>query len=76
MDDIRNERRLELTGEGHRFFDLVRWGIAEDVLAGSTVNQAGEPVTVNYQSPKHDFFPLPQTEIDATGGSLQQYEGW
>jgi starch-binding outer membrane protein, SusD/RagB family len=74
MDDIRNERRFELTGEGHRFFDLVRWGISEEVLDGSTL--VGGTITISYQSPKHYFFPIPVTEIDAVGGSLQQYQGW
>src|SRR5699024_3547779 len=32
MEAIRMERRLELALEGHRFFDLVRWGIAKEVL--------------------------------------------
>jgi hypothetical protein len=31
-DKVRFERKLELSGEGHRFFDLVRWGIAEPEL--------------------------------------------
>src|SRR5690606_19035981 len=29
---IRNERRVELAGEGLRYFDIIRWRIAEDVL--------------------------------------------
>lgn len=29
---IRNERRVELAGEGHRYDDIIRWRIAEDVL--------------------------------------------
>jgi tetratricopeptide (TPR) repeat protein len=32
LDDIQKEKRLELWGEGTRFLDLVRWGIAEDYL--------------------------------------------
>jgi hypothetical protein len=48
---IRNERRVELGFEMHRFFDLVRWGIAEQVLDG-------------FQPGKHELYPLPQTELD------------
>jgi hypothetical protein len=48
---IRHERVVELGFELHRFFDLVRWGIAQDVLPG-------------FQQGKHEIFPLPQTEID------------
>ena len=74
LQNIRDERRFELTGEGHRFFDLVRWGISEEVLDGSTL--VAGAITVHYMSPKHDFFPIPQEEIDVVGGSLKQYEGW
>lgn len=48
---IRHERQVELGFEMHRFFDLVRWGIAADVLPG-------------FQTGKHEVFPLPQTEMD------------
>jgi hypothetical protein len=48
---IQRERRVELGFEMHRFFDLVRWGIAGDVLPG-------------FVKGKHEVFPIPQTEID------------
>lgn len=62
-DAIRHERRVELGMENERFFDLVRWGIAENVLhaAGKT----------NYQN-RHRYLPIPQAEIDKSGGVLKQ----
>ena len=59
---IRRERRAELGFELHRFFDLVRWGIAKDVLPG-------------FQTGKHEVFPIPQTEMDLNS-SLVQNEGY
>ena len=62
-DAIRHERRVELGLEADRFYDLVRWGIAKEVLhaAGKT----------NYQD-KNALLPLPQTEIDKSKGVLVQ----
>jgi len=62
-DAIRHERRVELAMEWDRFYDLVRWGIAEQVLhaAGKT----------NYQA-KHALLPLPQAEVDKSNGVLIQ----
>ena len=59
---IRHERRVELALEPDRFYDLVRWGIAQEVLQA-----AGK----NYQ-PKNALLPLPQTEIDKSNGVLVQ----
>lgn len=61
-DIIRHERRAELGMENERFFDLVRWGIAKQVL-----NAAGKP----YQD-KNKYLPIPQPEIDKSGGVLKQ----
>lgn len=60
---IQHERRVELGLEFDRFYDLVRWGIAKEVLhaAGKT----------NYQD-KHRFLPIPQEEIDKSNGVLIQ----
>ena len=55
MDAIKTERRLELAGEGFRFFDLVRWGDAPTVL-GSRGFVAG----------KSENFPIPYRELQGT----------
>lgn len=55
MDAIKTERRLELAGEGHRFFDLVRWGDAVAKL-GSRGFKAG----------KNEVFPIPSHEFQGT----------
>lgn len=57
---IRQERRAELAMEFDRFYDLVRWGIAEDVLG-----------SFGYQK-KHALLPLLQEEIDKSNGVLKQ----
>ena len=62
-DAIRHERRVELGMEFDRFYDLVRWGIAREVLhaAGKT----------GYQD-RHALLPIPQDEIDKSNGVLIQ----
>ena len=56
---IYQERRLELMGEGHRFFDLVRTGRAAQEIDG-------------FVAGKHEVFPIPQEEIGYSGGNWTQ----
>ncbi|GGK18372.1 membrane protein [Yeosuana aromativorans] len=55
MDAIMKERRLELAGEGHRWFDLVRWGKAATVLADE-----------GFVSGKNEVLPIPFRELEGT----------
>jgi hypothetical protein len=63
IDIIYRERRFELSGEGHRFFDLVRTGQAAANIPG-------------FQTGKHELFPIPQVEIDLAGGTWSQNPGY
>ncbi|WP_199140733.1 RagB/SusD family nutrient uptake outer membrane protein [Pedobacter sp. ASV12] len=65
LDNIYNERRLELATEGHRFFDLVRTGKAVAVLG-----------PVGFKANKSEYLPIPQTEIDVTKGIIKQNPGY
>ncbi|HKJ41307.1 MAG TPA: RagB/SusD family nutrient uptake outer membrane protein [Sunxiuqinia sp.] len=57
---IQLERRLELVGEGHRWFDLVRRGEAISTM-NAYFNSTGKNITID----QHDLlFPVPQTVID------------
>lgn len=60
LDNILLENRLEFAGEGHRFWDLVRFGKAESVLGARGY------------APNKKHLPIPQSEIDKAQGSLTQ----
>jgi starch-binding outer membrane protein, SusD/RagB family len=63
---VQFEQRLEFAMEGHRRFDLVRWGIADQVLnAYYTVegNKRSYLKGVQFVKGKHEYFPIPLQEI-------------
>ncbi len=63
LDNIKKERRLELATEGHRWFDLVRWGDAATALASKGFTQN-----------KNEILPIPLAEL--TNTKLKQNPGY
>src|SRR5690606_8654519 len=75
---IQFERRLELALEGHRFYDLVRWDIAKPELESYSQFE-GKYLDLNQGitfEERNKYFPIPQEQIDRSGGSLTQNQGY
>ena len=65
---IRHERRIELAMEHDRFFDIVRWGIAGQVMQDAGIT--------NFSESRDAILPIPQVQIDLTRGVLKQNPGY
>ncbi|MFM1912443.1 MAG: hypothetical protein RIR51_281, partial [Bacteroidota bacterium] len=79
LEAVKLERKLELAMEGHRLYDLQRWGDLEKVMVPylerekkvvNIMNSATTPSSKNYA------FPIPTSEIDRSGGALTQNTGY
>ena len=82
-DAVRMESRLELAMEGHRFFNLRRWGIAKQVLNDYIAVEQTKRNYLTGAAPyedRHDLYPLPivQIELSEVEGksNLVQNPGW
>ncbi len=78
---VRFERKLELSGEGHRFFDLVRWGtVVADMnayLAYESVKLPNALGGATFKANRNEYYPIPQTQIDLQGADmLKQNPGY
>ncbi len=67
LENIWKERRTELAMEQDRFFDLVRQG-----RAGTVLRASGK----SFVDGKNEVFPIPQAQIDLSGGKLTQNNGY
>lgn len=77
---VRHERRLELGMEGHRLFDIRRWGngvqIINDYIINETRTISNFGPKMNAYEAKHDMLPIPLNAIDLSGGILTQNPGY
>ena len=80
---LRHERRVELAMEGHRWFDLVRWGGVDGkgLKAHMDAYKATETPDAQYHmqefvAGKHEIFPIPQEEIQLNPIEMKQNNGY
>ena len=72
---LRHERKIEFAMEGDRFFDLVRWGVAADVMneyfAAERMHRPymGE---ATFTHGKDEYLPIPSAQIELSHGLYQQ----
>lgn len=66
---IRHERRVELAMEGHRWFDLVRWGIAKKTMDAYIAGETNEAKQLwgQFVEGKNELFPIPTLERQLSG---------
>lgn len=76
---LRMERRLELHNEGHHFYDLVRWGIASTWINDYMLKESSKRKYYSgatFTEGRDEYLPIPQIEIDASGGVYKQRTGY
>ncbi|TDN95459.1 putative outer membrane starch-binding protein [Salegentibacter sp. 24] len=77
---VRLESRLELALEGHRFFNLVRWGIADEVIPDYLEvekTRRSHLSNASFNAGKNEYWPIPQAYIDGVeDGMVTQNSGY
>ena len=75
---LRTEMRLEKALEGERFFDLVRWGIAKEVM--TAYFNAEKDTRIYYQNASFDsgeeYYPIPVAQYNFSLGKYTQNPGY
>lgn len=72
---LKHERRVELAMESDRFFDLVRWGEAYDVINKYYAEEANDCsiyATASFTKNKHEYLPIPYAQMSASNGHYTQ----
>lgn len=77
---LRWERRLEFAMEGSRFFDLVRWGVADRVMNAYFTSESARRSYLGggkFDKNQDEYIPIPQQQINFVGSDVyKQNAGW
>lgn len=80
LNIVKMERRLELGMESERFFDLVRWGEASDVINKYYAEEANDCSifsAAHFTKNKNEYLPIPYAQVAASNGHYKQnIGGW
>ena len=75
---VKHERRVEMAMESERFFDLVRWGEADQVINKYYADEADNCAiyaTANFTPDKNEYLPIPFSQLSASNGHYKQNIG-
>lgn len=70
LDVIFKERGLELAYEMNRYMDIIRFDKGQEILSSDGINKNSQ------WTPKYIFFPIQQSELERTKGTMQQNPTW
>lgn len=76
FEAIKHERRVELAMEYHRLYDLKRWNSYIETMNAFSALPESNGRGAAFRAGKNELFPIPQVEIDRTGGSIKQNPGY
>jgi len=79
LENIIRERRLELSLEGIRYFDVIRLGLTDELthnVRGPNYLGDQQIFDVKFNPSTKGFLPIPQNEIDLSGNTLVQNDGY
>lgn len=73
---LRHERRVEFAMEFQRLFDLKRWNIYVETMNNYVSKPNSNGKGAAFKKGVNELFPIPQVEIDRSGGSIEQNPGY